>query len=347
MSSNDSMAITRSMRTTLHSLASVLPLSTPYTLWVDPCNLCNFRCIFCPTGHDKLISERPKGKMELTLYRKILDDLSIFPNRLKRLCLWKDGEPLLHTELSTMVTLAKEANIADRVELSTNGVLLTRQKSHALVDARLDRIQISVEHVHNEGYRSVTGNFSNYNQIRTNVAALWEERQRIGVLTPFIQVKMANSGLTLQEKDKFISDFEEIVDEVEIIDLSGWSASDAFDFTLGMQPERGYSQANLKKDRIVCPFPFYALAVNFDGSVSTCCVDWAWHTVVGSVRQESLQSIWNGLRLQALRMAHLEDRRNFCAACGSCQYMQGVAPENDLDDARSQLALIYQQPLAP
>ena len=30
-----------------HALQDVIPLRTPYTLAIDPCDLCNFRCKFC------------------------------------------------------------------------------------------------------------------------------------------------------------------------------------------------------------------------------------------------------------------------------------------------------------
>ncbi len=333
--------IISSTKRVLKVLADQLPLLMPYTLWIDPCNLCNFKCVFCPTGHSELVRNRPKGHMDLALFHKIIEDLKAMPGRLKRLCLWKDGEPLLHPQMLKMVDLAVEARVADRVELSTNASLLTRDKAIRLAGSGLDRIQISVEHVHDAGYLAVTQNFSQYDLIRANVESLWEERSKLPKSAPFIQVKVANSGLSIDELTKLREDFSEICDEIEVIDLSGWSASDRFDFTLGMAPERGYGQASLKKDRIVCPFPFYALAINFEGSVSTCCVDWAWSISVGNVRERPLLDIWRGQALKKLRMTHLEDRREEYEACRSCQYMQGHAPENDLDNYRSRLRQIY------
>ena len=32
-------------------LKNALPLRTPYVIYIDPCDTCNFRCKFCPSGN--------------------------------------------------------------------------------------------------------------------------------------------------------------------------------------------------------------------------------------------------------------------------------------------------------
>ena len=61
-------------------LSEALPLDTPLKLMIDPANACNFKCHFCPTGHDQLLKEvnRPKGVMDFGLFCKIIDDASRF-----------------------------------------------------------------------------------------------------------------------------------------------------------------------------------------------------------------------------------------------------------------------------
>ena len=46
-------------------IKDVLPLNVPLVIFIDPSNVCNFKCVFCPTGDDKLLSQvnRPKGKV--------------------------------------------------------------------------------------------------------------------------------------------------------------------------------------------------------------------------------------------------------------------------------------------
>ncbi len=111
----------------------------------------------------------------------------------------------------------------------------------------------------------------------------------------------------------------------------GWSNSGVKDFTLGTHPDTYDGLPFTPKD--VCPYPFYVLAVNADGSVSLCGNDWSQKTVVGDVNRESLSSIWEGEALYRFRRMMLEGRRRENQACGECYYLQ-IVPDN-LDGHRA------------
>ena len=51
-------------------LETVIPLATPFIVFVDPASSCNFKCTFCPTGHRDMIAEtgRFQGVMKLELF---------------------------------------------------------------------------------------------------------------------------------------------------------------------------------------------------------------------------------------------------------------------------------------
>ena len=40
-------------------LETVIPLSVPFIINVDPADICNFQCKFCPTGDRKLMAKTP------------------------------------------------------------------------------------------------------------------------------------------------------------------------------------------------------------------------------------------------------------------------------------------------
>jgi len=58
-------------------LQDVIPLATPFVLFVDPSSACNFQCTFCPTGDRDLIRScgRYQGVLDFDLYKKIIDEL--------------------------------------------------------------------------------------------------------------------------------------------------------------------------------------------------------------------------------------------------------------------------------
>ena len=89
----------------------ISPSKVPLFLHIDPVNLCNFKCTFCPTGdHDLLESiGRPKGMMSLATFEKIIGDLESmvakYGTRPIEIDLFKDGEPLLNKNLAKMVKI--------------------------------------------------------------------------------------------------------------------------------------------------------------------------------------------------------------------------------------------------
>ena len=62
------------------ALETVIPLATPFVIFVDPASACNFKCQFCPTGHHDMIKEtgRFQGLMKFEVFQKIVDDLVEF-----------------------------------------------------------------------------------------------------------------------------------------------------------------------------------------------------------------------------------------------------------------------------
>jgi radical SAM protein with 4Fe4S-binding SPASM domain len=326
----------------------MLPLPVPEAIHLDPANVCNFRCTFCPTADRELLASvgRPAGTMKYELYCKIIDDLkemvdehNMRPNLLQ---LYKDGEPLIHKRFPDMVSYAKKAKVADVVSTTTNGALLTEELSGRIIESGLDQIRVSIIHVTDEAYKEIAQTYNDYAKIKENVGFLYREKKRLkGGLR--VIVKINDSALTEEEKRKFTEDFASNCDVVRIDSMMGWSLSEVKDFTLGVQVTTGMDGVSPLRERSVCPEPFSRLAINFDGQVSVCCVDWSYGTIVGDLRTESLKEIWNGEKLREFRMAHLNGQRESIPACANCQYVKGAPLSRDLDDHVERLKSVYSQ----
>lgn len=52
-------------------LKNALPLRTPYVIYIDPCDTCNFRCKFCPSGNLELMQKPVAVAMGLWILRSI------------------------------------------------------------------------------------------------------------------------------------------------------------------------------------------------------------------------------------------------------------------------------------
>jgi len=324
-------------------LVDVLPLSTPYAAYIEPTNLCNFRCSFCPTGHPGLLRKvrRPSGLMDFGLYKKVIDDFTRFPERIRVLFIHKDGEPLLHPRIGEMLAIAKRSEIAPVIWLTTNGSLLTSERAIEIVESGIDFVRLSVEHVTAAGYRTMTKTFDDYEGLRRKIEFLYNEKQRRGSHLK-IWAKMIDFNFTRAELDKFGKDFGDIADEVLLTGTGVWTDAMGIDFNMGVKPETGYDgEMPGKKNRIVCPYAFYNIAINFDGSTGGCMLDWAHSLIGGNAREQSLQEIWNGAEFNRIRRMQLAGRRRAFLSCNGCQCVQFMPEDNELDPHREELLKLF------
>src|SRR5688572_20192600 len=136
------------------ALQDVIPLDTPFLLYVDPSSACNFRCDFCPTGHVDLLkaSNYRRSVMPFALFEKLIADLAEFSRPIKVMRLNKIGEPTINKRLPEMVALAKKSGRVERVDFATNAALFSPDLLSRLVAAGLDRINISLEGMTREQY---------------------------------------------------------------------------------------------------------------------------------------------------------------------------------------------------
>lgn len=309
-------------------LEEVIPLDMPYVLFIEPTNLCNMHCQFCPTGDKNLKKMRPNGSMSWETYCKIITDIEEFGKKLKRINFYKDGESLINKNFCGMVKLAKEKEVSESLWLKTNGLLLNPGLNQKLVDSGLDMIGISVTHITKEGYKRISDVTIDYEKFKENIRDLYNRRNSCK-----IYLKIADTGLSQSDKDVFYNDFGGISDYIAVEGLHGWSMSDVKDFTMGIKSNT-FDGIPLTQ-KIVCPWPFYELAVNWNGSVSMCNEDWAHGTIVGDINKETLKEIWGGKRLYEMQKMMLEGRRSENKVCDNCFYLT-CAPDN-IDEYRFQI----------
>ncbi|MCF2969680.1 GTP 3',8-cyclase MoaA [Synechococcus sp. Nb3U1] len=115
---------------------------------------CNFRCQYCMPSEEELAwlqtPERLTDAELLTLIQEVFLPLGIDRFRLT------GGEPLLRPGLEDLIhTLCHLPGVED-VALTTNGFNLA-QKAQPLYDAGLRRINISLDSLHADTFRQITG----------------------------------------------------------------------------------------------------------------------------------------------------------------------------------------------
>lgn len=304
-------------------LEELIPLETPFLLYVDPSSACNFRCQFCPTGHRDLVkgSRYKRSVMSLGLFEKLIHDLEAFPQPLKVMRMNKIGEPLLNKNLPAMIAMAKQSLRVRHVDLATNGALFSQQLLAQLIEAGLDRLNISLEGVSREQYLQHAKVDIDFDAMVEIIRWLYGQRGNCEVT-----IKIPGNYLTAADRQKFYDLFGDYCDRIFVEELSPiWPGFDVEQRAgVKIQKREGqYRQPLLEK--AVCTYIFYAMAVNADGTISACCPDWDQKLVVGDLNKESLRDIWNSSALLKLQLQHLQGNRRenpVCRGCGHIKYAQ-------------------------
>jgi radical SAM protein with 4Fe4S-binding SPASM domain len=101
---------------------------------------CNLSCSFCPAN--KRGTKLPTGQMSLSLFKKIMSDLSALEFR-GALLPYLQNEPLLDRRLEDFIRIAKEYCPRASIAIESNGTLLTADRVKSLVDSGIDMIHIN------------------------------------------------------------------------------------------------------------------------------------------------------------------------------------------------------------
>ena len=314
------------------NLGEVLPLDTPFSLFIDVCNACNFRCKFCAIQTNEMKNFK-KQVMSWNLYKKIIDDVTQFPNPLKMLRLTANGEPLINKDLPKMIKYAKKIReVSEHIEIVSNASLLSHELSDALIDAGLDRIRISIEAIDANGYEEICGKKIDWNKFIENIRYFYEHRKQCEVYIKIVDAAVKNE----EEKEIFYKEFEDLCDKISIEHVIPiWTGYKKIyeDFNIEREGLHGHALKNVN----ICPFPFYSFVVNPDGEVTVCCNDWQRGISMGNAMVENVCDIWRGEKYKKFLLGMIEKgRTNNHSTCATCEYPIYDAVD-DLDEYRERL----------
>ncbi len=309
-------------------LGNVVPLDMPFTVFLSVSTVCNFKCKYCI---HVLSKEHLADKgfipeiMTWDTFELAAEQISRFPGRLKTIFLYGVGEPLCNKLLPRMVRHLKDMDVADQIAFITNGALLDRKMSDALIDAGLDTIRFSIQGITSEKYFDICGAKIDFGSLVENIRYLYRNRKQCEVF-----VKIADVALDEGDEDQFYAIFGEISDRMFVerivpvfheIDYSNMIREATVTDLWGNEHET----------RLVCPICFYTLTVFPNGDVYPCCME-SDPAGLGNIRHEPLTEIWNGRKHTAFMRMQLEKKRMQNRICKTCTAPDTSAKlEDELD----------------
>ena len=288
------------------------PFMINFELW----NECNEACLFCRTGDGKIYNyDNPeltiaKGKLDIEVYKKIIDQTSPY---LVMSVPYINGEPLLSKDIYEAVSYANEKKIGTLI--ASNGIILNEKNINKLIDCGLDFIKIHISGMTNEIHK-IEHTIGDVDKILNNISNLVkicnERKYKMLIMLDWISYKHNNHQL-LHAK-KFAKNLN-ILFNIRAGNPKGLEDTE----------KQQYNPLNLPlKER--CIWLWSILTVDWDGSLYPCCD----HVVFGlaeayeivknkdKLDQESIISIWNGLKVQNMRKIHIKKGRAPIPICAQC-----------------------------
>lgn len=320
-------------------LADIIPIDHPFTVYIEQTRYCNFKCFYCiHSTRDDADGEMQKlghkiKHMALEDFRDILQQLKAFPHGIKRIVFSGLGEPLMNPELPEMVRLTVEAGIVDRIEVITNGYLLTPQMSDRLVQAGITNINISIQGVNAQQYLETCGVSIDFERFVDNLSYLYHHKQQAQIYIKAIDATLK----TPEDHQRFLDIFGSISDRIYVEHL----------IVMQQQMEglksvvdgtKNFYGEELDLDRKVCAQSFYFLQIGCDFETFPCPVPGLSNELsMGNAKNMSLVDIWNGKKRRELLRLMLSYQKDTLTDCRNCtcfnainnpaEYLDDVAPE--------------------
>lgn len=311
-------------------LADAIPLPTPFTFNVFPTNACNFRCNYCAQslGAEYLKQEYnfTYESMSLAMLQTAVEQMKAFPDKFKLVSFMGHGEPLLNRHLPEMIRMVKEADVAQRIEVITNGSLLTPSLSRALVDAGLSAIRISLQGICDERYLTIANVKLNFVDYVENIRYFYSIRQSCKVF-----VKVVDTSLAEGEDASFYQLFSDISDRMYVEQIKPVYAGVAYDESVRNIVVDRYG--NRHEKRMVCPLTFYMMSLWPNGDVASCDAIYKPLTL-GNITSDKLYEMWYSEKLQNFQRMQLRKERAQHHDCRKCCAPDDVShPVDALDEA--------------
>lgn len=312
------------------NLKDVIPLDTPYNLKVEVSSLCNARCNYC--AHAKPDHGVYEGNMPLELMDRILAQSKEFPHRYKVMEMFSFGESMCNPNLEKMIGMAKEAGVTEKINFTTNGLLITKERVDKLIKSGVDIIRISLQGLDAETYWEVCKVKVDFDSFIDNLRYLYENRGSVSIRMKIADTTIANVP---DGEKKFEEIFGSISDSIFVEKIIPMYADVDYNTIDAEIYERAINgRENIEQNEIhkVCNRPFYRLRVAADGKVTAACCDIPNDFYYGNIYEDNLVNIWNGGKRKALLRMQLAGKRFLNPICKDCTIPNDITTEADILD---------------
>jgi len=270
-----------------------------YPSWIqfETSTICNGGCITC--GNKELQGFRDPV-MDPFLVGKLIDDMEAHREHISRIIPFVNGEPLLYPPLFDLLGRLSDRVGPGKVLLNTNASLLYGEQAEKILQAyvchAIENLDFSVDGM--ASYEKVRMGLKR-DEIYANIE--WfllgvQDRSRINV------------HMTVTPEN--INDLHEFMDF--------WDVQGIHNSFMGCDGRNG-SNAMTSPSPLPCARILWSnIYILSDSTFVPCCVDYLGKHPLGSLRAQSVSSVWHGPAYTNLRLNHLDIQKDRSPLCRDC-----------------------------
>lgn len=294
----------------------------PHVFNVETTNYCNMKCVMCPRTiymtrkniwiDDKIFEEvldniKPYEKKDLDNFwswlennynynhKEVSENGFYFSVISRCLILHGYGEPFLDKYLIKRIKACKNKNIP--TYFSCTPATMTIEKATAAMEAGLDVLKFSIDALDDESIKKIRGKRANYSESIEKILQLIEIKRERNFKTLFVpcMIALGNSSKDKEMQERF---------------LEFWKDKDVFAYVksqdnrwLFEQDEKIINNSHYAKQ--YCEYPWTSLTVMADGNVVPCTQISNNEIVLGNIKENTLEEIWNSKKYKDFRNMHV------------------------------------------
>ncbi len=296
--------------------------SKPTIFNIETTNYCNMKCIMCPRTiymtrkniwiSDEIFEEalsniKTYNEDKLNDFWKWLENNTPYnPNEVsengfyfsivsKCLILHGYGEPFLDKYLIKRLKLCNEKKIP--TYFSCTPATMTVEKAIAAMENGLTVLKFSLDAMDDENIKKIRGKKANYDESIEKILKIIKikkERNFKTILVPCM-ISFKNDEASKKLHKEF---------------LKFWAPHDVFAYVKSQDNRWLFEQdKDLKNNshyaQQYCEYPWTSLTVMADGNVVPCTQISNNEIVLGNIKENTLEEIWNGKKYEELRKMHI------------------------------------------
>jgi len=278
--------------------------------YIETTSICNLSCTFCPP------TQRAKGFLSVEDFSKTLDQVKPFTDYIY---FHVKGEPLLHPKIDKLLDIAHEKGF--KVNITTNGTLITKNKAKLLGKPALRQINFSLH-----SFDGHPGSDDKAGYLADILAFVKEAQEESDVIISYRLWNLDMDNEVNKQRDKN-RELLGMIEEAYSLDFRieerfkpGTGVKIAERIYLNQDPE--FKWPDLKEPEDDGKGFCYALrnqaGVLIDGTVIPCCLDGEGVINLGNIHDKPFADIIEGERATNLHdgFSRREAVEELCRKCG-------------------------------